>query len=270
MLGESSRENLSKAIELRIKLKLYKEIDTMKIGRIITPIIVIVIGLVAYSSCSKNDEDYKKAKSNYEQAQKNLEKYAAKYSELENKYSKLENDYSTLKDAYSKLGDGADTFLKLSKAEQKAKLAEAEAEQIEKEEKVKKIKSEKKKIAKKKEKEKENSRKASERKQYDSVITYEKLARSPEKYKGKKVTLSGTIIQIVEGAFDNEARLATKDGFSDIAYITYKPDILDVRLLDYDEVTVYGTFKGLKSYLSLLGEVTIPNISVEHIDLKKK
>ncbi|EGO8997167.1 hypothetical protein D2A77_14225, partial [Enterococcus faecalis] len=44
--------------------------------------------------------------------------------------------------------------------------------------------------------------------EYTSDISYDDLARNPENNKGKKLTLSGTIIQVIEGTDYSQYRLA--------------------------------------------------------------
>ena len=223
-----------------------------------------IIGLVlaatlvsmALYSCSTAKNDTSKSTVSNGNISSEQEDFKAKYSELESHYSKLEDDYNKLKADYSELEEKAGIFLKLTEEEQKTELAKAEAKRIEEEEKEKK-------------KKEEAERKAKEAKGYETGITYNQLARSPKKYMGEKVKFSGRIVQVIESDAVNQARMSTNGRYDDIILFTYDPNILDVRLLEDDNVTIYGIFIDVESYTTVMGaEVTIPSVLVERIDLK--
>ena len=236
-----------------------------------------VIGLVlaatlvsmALYSCSTAKNDTSKSTVSNGNISSEQEDFKAKYSELESHYSKLEDDYNKLKADYSELEETAGIFLKLTEEEQKTELAKAEAKRIEEEEKEKELKEEKKRKEKEKKKKEEAERKAKEAKGYETGITYNQLARSPKKYMGEKVKFSGRIVQVIESDAVNQARMSTNGRYDDIILFTYDPNILDVRLLEDDNVTIYGIFIDVESYTTVMGaEVTIPSVLVERIDLK--
>ena len=86
---------------------------------------------------------------------------------------------------------------------------------------------------------------------------------------GEKVKFSGRIVQVIESDAVNQARMSTNGRYDDIILFTYDPNILNVRLLEDDNVTIYGIFIDVESYTTVMGaEVTIPSVLVERIDLK--
>lgn len=101
---------------------------------------------------------------------------------------------------------------------------------------------------------------------YDSM-SYEDLARNPEKYEGKKYKGSGKVLQVLESDSEVDMRVATsEDGWEDIVYVVYSPSIVDSRILEDDQVTFYGESHGLYSYESTMGgTITIPILYVQKI-----
>lgn len=168
-------------------------------------------------------------------------------------------------------------FLKLSEDEKAAALARAEVERLAAEEEARLAKEEADRIAAEREAEEkakkeaeEASRLAEEAKGYETGIAYKDIARSPDAYKGKKVKFSGEVIQVSEGILYNHIRLATKNGYDDVVYCSYDPNLLNFRILEEDQITVYGVCEGVESYTSVLGaQVTLPSVSVERIDLNQ-
>lgn len=113
----------------------------------------------------------------------------------------------------------------------------------------------------------EASRAAEEAQGYETGITYDQLARTPDDYRGQKVKFSGTVLQVLEGSYLNEMRLATNGRYDDVVYAVYDPNIVDGRILEDDSITIYGTASGLETYTSTIGsQITLPRISVDKID----
>lgn len=108
---------------------------------------------------------------------------------------------------------------------------------------------------------------AEEKKGYDTGITYNQLARTPDDYKGKKVKFKGKVVQVLEGTNNTEIRLAVNSDYDRIIYCSYAKSLTSSRVLEDDIITVYGTSAGLLSYESTLGStITIPSILVQKID----
>lgn len=106
-------------------------------------------------------------------------------------------------------------------------------------------------------------------------IPYKKLARTPKKYKGKKVKFTGKIVQVMEdedGLYTVYRINVTKGRYGlwdDTVYVEYWEDS-EKRLLEDDIVTFYGESEGLHTYNTILGaSVTIPSVDAKYITLNK-
>ena len=105
---------------------------------------------------------------------------------------------------------------------------------------------------------------------YDTGITYEQLARTPDDYKGKKAKFTGKVVQLVEGNGENDLRIAVDGDYNNILYVTYDPKIMSTRILENDYVTIKGTSSGIYSYKSTLGKkISVPLMQVDQINLNK-
>ena len=103
---------------------------------------------------------------------------------------------------------------------------------------------------------------------YNTGITYNQLARTPDDYEGEKVKFKGRVLQVMEGSYGiTSLRVATKGRYDNVIYVTYLSSIVESRVLEDDTVTIYGTSKGLYSYESTgAGTITIPAVSADYID----
>ena len=106
-------------------------------------------------------------------------------------------------------------------------------------------------------------------------LEYEKIARNPDKYKGKNLKFKGEVIQC-EKSFGTSyyARINVTLNqyglYEDTIYVTFKIPKGEDRILDGDIVEVYGICTGEKSYLSIFGEqITIPGLDALYIELVK-
>lgn len=123
--------------------------------------------------------------------------------------------------------------------------------------------------AKKKAEEEEAKRLAEEeaKKGYDTGITYNQIARTPDDYKGKKVKFKGKVIQVMEGDGEVQIRLAVGGNYDNIIYGVYDSNIVSSRVLEDDYITIMGLSAGLLTYQSTMGgEITIPSMLIEKID----
>lgn len=136
-----------------------------------------------------------------------------------------------------------------------------EMEEKERKEKEAKLKSEKeakeKKLAEEKEKQKKQA--------YNTGITYEQLARTPDKLMGRAVNFHGKVIQIIEGDKEVQMRLAVNDDYDKILYCAISKDNLKgTRILENDKITIYGISTGLITYDSTMGgKISIPGVLIE-------
>lgn len=173
-----------------------------------------------------------------------------KVSEQESANSSLSEANSQMFTEYEQLKKDAEPYLKLSEAERAA-----EMERLQKEEEERKA-------------QEEAARQEEEAKGYETGITFDDISRSPDKYKGKKVKFSGSVLQVIEGYLSNNLRMSTSGNYDDVILVDYKTSLIDVRLLDNDKITIYGTFTDLQSYTAVMGNtVTVPMVKADRIEL---
>lgn len=105
---------------------------------------------------------------------------------------------------------------------------------------------------------------AEEARGYETGITYDQLARTPDDYKGKKVKFKGKVVQVLEGTSDTQIRLAVNGNYDTILYCSVPKNLTSsTRILEDDYITIMGVSTGLLSYKSTLGgTITIPGVSV--------
>ena len=102
---------------------------------------------------------------------------------------------------------------------------------------------------------------------YDTGITYDQLARTPDDYEDKLVTLSGEVLQVLEDNGTVNIRLAVDNDCDKVAYGVYDSSLVSSRVLEGDKITVYGTSGGLYSYETVLGNnTTVPLVYIAEID----
>ena len=114
----------------------------------------------------------------------------------------------------------------------------------------------------------ESSRKAEEEKHaYDTGITYDQLARTPDQYKGKKVKFTGKVLQVLEDDDEIQIRLAVNSNYDTVLLCAYEPGLVSSRILEDDVITIYGVSVGLFTYTSSFNvPITIPAVWIEKID----
>lgn len=136
-----------------------------------------------------------------------------------------------------------------------------EMEEKERKEKEAKLKSEKEAKEKKLAEEKEKQ----EKQGYNTGITYEQLARTPDKLMGKAVKFHGKVIQIIEGDTEVQMRLAVNDDYDKVLYCAISKDNLKgTRILENDKITIYGLSTGLITYDSTMGgKISIPGVLIQ-------
>lgn len=97
------------------------------------------------------------------------------------------------------------------------------------------------------------------------TYSYKNIQRHPDKYEGKKIKVSGTVIQVMEGWFD-AISLRVEDSSGNIWYIDYSYSDNEAKILENDKITVYGESTGTETYTTILGSSqTIPSIDAKYI-----
>lgn len=103
---------------------------------------------------------------------------------------------------------------------------------------------------------------------YQTGITYDQLARTPDDYFGKKVSFTGKVLQVMEDDDETQLRLAVDGDYDNVILVDIDEDKLSgTRILEDDLVTVSGFSMGTMSYKSAMaGKITIPSMSTEIIN----
>lgn len=102
---------------------------------------------------------------------------------------------------------------------------------------------------------------------YETGITYDQLARTPDQFIGQKVKFYGKVIQVIEGDSSVQIRLAVNDDYDTVLLGEYATSTVASRVLEDDHIMIYGTSIGTISYQSTMGgKITIPGVYIEKID----
>lgn len=218
--------------------------------------------LITVSGCGQNvtKAEYDALLSEKKSIQERLdiaetEKQAAQVS-----YSDLKKEFDSYKEKMKPYED-----MTLAQAEEERLKAEQEAQRIKEENEAKKAAEEA--AAAQRAAEEQAAKAAEEARGYETGITYDQLARTPDDYKGKKVKFTGKVVQILEGSGQVDMRFAVDNDYNNMLYGVYKSNIVTSRVLENDTITIYGVSTGLYSYKSTMGgTITIPCVSIERID----
>lgn len=99
-------------------------------------------------------------------------------------------------------------------------------------------------------------------------LNYEQLMRKPLDYIGKKVKLSGEVLQVINDNGKNELRIAMNSDSNQCILCSYS--MLDMKgnsILEGDNLVVYGVSTGTEDYISVAGvQITVPSIRIERIE----
>ncbi|MDZ5255120.1 toxin regulator [Clostridium sp. LIBA-8841] len=177
--------------------------------------------------------------------------------DIENKYnSQIDLLNKKNEELNSKL-DEAKPWFEMSDAQKKAK-----------EEELKKQKEAEEKAAAEKAAAEKKAKEEEEKKGYDTGVTYENLARTPDDYLGKKVKFSGKVVQVMEDDDETQIRLAVNDNYDNILYLGVPKTLTgNNRILENDEITIMGKSAGLLTYKSTMGgNITIPSVLVDKFE----
>lgn len=103
---------------------------------------------------------------------------------------------------------------------------------------------------------------------YQTGITYDQLARTPNDYKKKNVTFTGKVIQVIEGDSETDLRVAINGDSDNIVLVGFDPSIMNgSRVLEEDKITFYGVSLGTTTYKSTLGgKITVPLVAAVKIE----
>lgn len=103
---------------------------------------------------------------------------------------------------------------------------------------------------------------------YNTGITYDTLTRTPDEHIGNKVTLSGEIVQVIEGDDASQYQMAVDQDYDKMVLIEVPTDQLSSRILENDLITIYGVSQGTIDYESTIGGTnTVPAITVDKFEV---
>jgi hypothetical protein len=99
-----------------------------------------------------------------------------------------------------------------------------------------------------------------------SDVSYDALARFPERYLNLPITGKGKVIQAIDDGDDVVMRVnVTADQnfriFTDTVYVEYRRDSQSMRIVEEDIVEFVGEFRGIKTYRSVMGAtIQLPSV----------
>lgn len=225
---------------------------------------LVLSGLISVSVVGCNDHEVQNLESEVTTLQQENSELENENSKLENENNKLENKNKELENKNKKLQekvDEASPWFEMKEEERKKEEERLAKEKAEKEAKEKKEKEEAEAKAK-------AEKEAKEKQGYETGITYNQLARTPDKYKGQKCKFRGKVLQVQESDNMVVMRLAVNGSYDNVLYvITTSKALNGERILEDDYITVYGTSTGIYTYTSVLGaSISIPSMLVTKID----
>ena len=105
------------------------------------------------------------------------------------------------------------------------------------------------------------------------AATYKEYARNPDSYTGNLVKISGKVIQVLEEAETGGTfltlRVVQDSDYDQVWMIGFLLPTGASRILEDDSVKIYGSFAGVTSYETVMGNtVTVPLIYADDIIVK--
>lgn len=225
-------------------------------------LIVVLCGmmLVGCGSDGISQEEYESVVAERDAFKAEKESMESEAASLSEELASVESEYATYKESaeaeYAAYKESMSEYEGLAQAEAEARLIEAE-----------RIAAEEQAAREQAEAESRAAKEAKEKMGYETGITYEQLARTPDDYEGEKIKFRGKVVQVIEGDDVVQIRLAVNSNYDTILFGEYDKDIVTSRVLEDDIITIYGTSVGVISYESTLGgTITIPGAVIEKIE----
>ncbi|MBP3198603.1 MAG: hypothetical protein J6I58_03975 [Eubacterium sp.] len=108
---------------------------------------------------------------------------------------------------------------------------------------------------------------------YRTDIDYDSINRKPDDYIGLKLKYSGTVVSVIEDDKNKlvQLNLGDDNDFKSLI-VLYTDDVIDVRILENDQLTVYGDYYGLFEYEAISGStkmdpcITAKKITIDNYD----
>lgn len=196
-------------------------------------------------------------------ADETISQLETQVSTLESQLSSLQDEHNALQDEHNALQDEYTAYKEKMQDYEGLEEVEAEARRIEAEAVVQAEKEEQEAAA----AEAAAAIEAKEKAGYETGISFEQLARTPDDFKGELVTFQGKVLQVIESNNEINIRLAVNNDYDKVIFCGYSPSIVSSRILEDDIITIYGKSLGLYSYESTMGgQITIPSVWIDKID----
>ena len=250
--------------------------------RVLTVFLTLLL-LIGLAGCNGiTQEEHAAVLAQRDELQAEQSSLSQEYADLQTQYQEISDKYDKLQKEYDQYKEETADFTKMTEEQRAQAVAQAELDRINKEEEARQAKeaAEKAEAERKAQEEAEKeaaeqARLAEEAKGYETGITYEQLARSPEKYKNQKVKFTGEVIQVIEPSSGSTVTLrinVTKGSYGiwkDTVYATVNLPKSEDRILEDDIITFYGVSVGMISYESTLGAtISIPGVRIDRFEFQ--
>lgn len=224
-------------------------------------VMVLMMGVAGCAGSGITQEQLDAVQADLDNAKTQLDTANADLQSAKQEAETLQQDVQA-KDGEIQTLTAENTDLKNQIQEKDAKLAEAEPW-------FQKTEAEQQAIIEEQKKQEEAEQQAAAEKEkqgYDTGITFDQMARTPDEVKGEKVKFSGKVIQVMDG--DTVViRFAVNSDYDKVIMGTYSSGIVTQRVLENDKITIYGVASGLYTYEATSGaSITIPLVLVDKID----
>jgi len=237
-------------------------------------ILIIILLVVGCSNVSKVDmqkltDDNTRLIGENNDLQANVKKLTDENIDLKEKNQNLQNEISTANKRIEDFSTLEEKYKALSNSEIDAQLAANELQAEKDRQQKEKLLAEERAKAEAEAAKKAAAEEAEANKGYETGITYNQLARTPDDYEGKKVKFTGKVVQMMDGGAEINLRVAVNSDYDLILFVYYPSSLTKTRVLENDIITLYGVSEGLYTYKSTMGgNITIPLIKVEKIEIK--
>lgn len=218
---------------------------------IVSVVIAFFLGIAINNVMTVSKEDYNA-----------LQSY---HDSLKQAYEKVHKEHAELKDTYAAYKAKMEPYEEIQLIDAQYKAEQQKQEMQQKKEAEERAAAEEKARKEAEEKAAAEARAAEEAKGYETGITFDNLARTPNDYIGKKVKFKGKVVQVLEGSTETQIRLAVNGDYDQIIFCRVpKAKTANTRILEDDYIHIMGVSNGLISYESTMGgTITIPDVSVD-------
>lgn len=223
-------------------------------------LVLVIINLTLIITIADQQNEIQAWEDDFYNLQTNQTNWKTSCESISSQLTKIKAEYASYKEKMQ-------PYEKIAEAELNKKLEEVKKEE---EAKRKKEEEERRKAAeeqKRKAQEEQRKKEEEEKRGYETGITYDNLARTPDKYIGEKVKFSGTVLQVLEDDDIVEIRLAVNDNYDTVIIADFSKDLIkNNRILEDDHITILGNSIGVIDYKTVLGnKLTVPAVTVDKI-----